>query len=1218
MGAVAIFSALSFAQTDVTNKVLNPDAEKGMLGWDVTFVDGGQIWNKQTKGEEKAPGYYGFDNWAFENWRNAAAPLTNSSIYQVIKNLPNGTYVFGAYAMATNDSWEPSIEIIEGVSMFANENSVPVATHRVEGMDTEWAHSIKFNVATTVTDGTLKIGMQNENTNANFIAMDNVTLYYFEDMDHAAALEEMAKIDIAATVKKVTPYLEASKMNADTLALLQTAIDAAAEVTAETAAQIDANLYWGKRQAKKSIADYNSLAEAIAVAKEVAAMEWSEFVADDLDALNAMIEEVEAAYEAGNAFRAEIEAMKANLAEAVSIVELDGIYTLLEVYTERVDSIGDLEGDEIGEYTGEMVERAEELLDEVNFELSLTGEVSATEIKTNCNTLFAKIQNIIDNPINYYEFPILLHGSDKVLPGQSGAGAGKSPWPVLEGAYDYNMPAGEDLNGVAHNGYNNLIEYKSPLFRFREPLTSVRFYIRAVGDPGEVDKNGNPHICISGFAMYDENGDIINLTTENVTSNATEREGQGIPGMLDYNPNTFFHSLWKTGTPEPHYIEVTLPEGQYSAFSFKMISYQNTRSRVFPKEMEITYVSPKAAELQQALLAVRKLNPVFGTAPGFFNFDPTYYNAILEEADVVANKKGALDSEIQVSLDKVNSILAKFEEGVTLPEPGKKYRIISGEPRFFTNQNIMKTLTLHTDTIYGNWLWWETAHPDSARQEFILEPCETETDRLYYTFKHAETGLYLSELFDSVGTLIPNRFVFTEQPDSFYIQSLGYGQFGIFASDANSRKQLNMEFHNNGVWSENVQNYGAIAGVKSYIHTWGSSANQSSAWFFREMVTLPQAVKSISELNFRSDALSIYEGVNNLTITADKECAFTDLVVVDVFGNDVAIEELSVEGKVATLKLSKNVETFSVIFTNDEGVAEITIDGFYKYEGVSAAYTALQDKYNEVSAIAPVVGTAVGQVKDVTEYNTAIENALAFLENGAEDAELEAATAALEAAKAGLEFNLPQEDVEYLMLIGLDAIKTNHLTDMAIFADAAQSAPRWTYVSLTNNDFRWKFVDCGELKNGRKAYYIENVGTGLYTATTAENSAMALVEDTTETRPFDIHFMSNGKVAMGDSYWDNGQQCFHPMNHGSGAAANKGGYMISYHKGDPASVMYIVEADKYINDVLLTLDIEDVEIADKNVSPAVKGTFDLFGRRIEKPATTGIYIVDGKKVVIMK
>ena len=81
MGVMAAVSAVSFAQTNVTDKVLNPDAEKGMLGWDVTFVNGGQIWNTQTKGEEKAVGYHGYNNLAFENWRNSSAGLTNSSIF---------------------------------------------------------------------------------------------------------------------------------------------------------------------------------------------------------------------------------------------------------------------------------------------------------------------------------------------------------------------------------------------------------------------------------------------------------------------------------------------------------------------------------------------------------------------------------------------------------------------------------------------------------------------------------------------------------------------------------------------------------------------------------------------------------------------------------------------------------------------------------------------------------------------------------------------------------------------------------------------------------------------------------------------------------------------------------------------------------------------------------------------------------------------------------
>ena len=616
------------------------------------------------------------------------------------------------------------------------------------------------------------------------------------------------------------------------------------------------------------------------------------------------------------------------------------------------------------------------------------------------------------------------------------------------------------------------------------------------------------------------------------------------------------------------------------------------------------------------------MNPTFGTGVGFYNANAADYNAALAEADAVVAKKGASDAEAQACINKLNAYLELFNQGVKMPEAGKKYRIISGEPRFFTNQNISKALTLHTDTIYGDWLWWETAHPDSARQEFILEPYSTHGDRAYYTFKHVQTGLYLGELIDTLGNLVPNRFVFTERVDSFWLKSLGRGQFGIMASDGNSRKQLNMEFHNNGAWSDQVKvnNYGAIPGVKSYIHTWDSSADQSSAWFFREMVELPQSAKSISELNFNTAALSIYEGVTDLTITADKDCAFADLAVADAFGNNVAIDQVTVEGKVATVVLSKSVETFSVSFTNAEGVEEITIDGAYVYRGVSAAYTALQNTYNTVLALNPVQGTEVGQVADLTAYTDALAIAEGLLAEGAEDAELEAATAALEAAKAGLVYNSPKADTDYLILLGLDAIKGNHLTDMAIFADAKQGIVRWTYVSLTNAAYRWRFIDCGEQKHGMPAYYIMNVATECYPARSIEaNNPVSLHEDTTEVRPYNVFFLNNGKVALGDTYWADGAASLHPLSHGSGAAANKGNRMITWGKGDAASAMYIVEAEKYITDVVYSINgIENIDVTDEFVAPAVKGTFDLFGRRIDTPATTGIYIIDGKKRVIKK
>ena len=61
MGIMAAVSAVSFAQTNVTNKLLNPDMEKGVLGWDITFT-GGDLWKKTTKNQADQPGFHGCNN----------------------------------------------------------------------------------------------------------------------------------------------------------------------------------------------------------------------------------------------------------------------------------------------------------------------------------------------------------------------------------------------------------------------------------------------------------------------------------------------------------------------------------------------------------------------------------------------------------------------------------------------------------------------------------------------------------------------------------------------------------------------------------------------------------------------------------------------------------------------------------------------------------------------------------------------------------------------------------------------------------------------------------------------------------------------------------------------------------------------------------------------------------------------------------------------------
>ena len=1201
LGIAAAFSAISFAQTNVTNKLINPDAELGMLGWDVTFVNGGQIWNKQTKGEEKAPGYYGFDNWAFENWRNNAAGLTNSSIYQEVKDLPNGTYVFGAYAMATRDSWEPSIDDIEGVSIFANEQSLRVATHRVEGMDERWAYSMKFNVATTVTDGTLKVGMKTEETTASFVAMDNVTLWYFGEMSHAEALNEMAKIDVAATVNKVSPYLEAGKMNVDTLALLQNAIEAAATVNAENAQDIDADLYWGKRQAKKSISQYEEFAAAIASAKEVAAKEWSDFKTTiaALANLNALVAEADEMYEAATAEKFELATWSDSLAEAAAVVELDSCYILIDVYN---DKIGDMTiGDEIGNYTQTQSDEAWALMEEVSFALAMVdeGTLSAVDAKADCYVFFASIDRILSNPIDYSEFPIAI---DRSTTTQIGG------YYLLDGA-------------VAEVNSNNNLTYSiytSKTYRFTEPLTKIRFTVKETGNNG---KCGNyPFFHLGEFELFDEEGNKIELTVENLYTNACHNtltggsDGLGLQGLIDGNIETHFHTVFNGSyaVNEYHYFEVTLPEDkEYYGFSFVMTGRSTVsndiNNRSCPAVLDIRYVSDAINELKSVIAEVGGLTPIQGSSIGLYNTDINVYYDALDKANALVNADYASDSEIEAAIEELYAAKATLMENFVLPVPGKEYRIISAVP-FVESQGVNKALgyRLENNGIYR--LWWETACPDSANQIFTFEPMVADEGEYIYAVKHVATGLFINDYVDADGNVTASNFGLSDTPGEVKLVSYDKGMFTIgqgplagYRGDVNT---MHAGGHNSG------------KGESGAVIKWNTEPLGTSWWYIRELSTLPCTVESTSEETFKTEDINLYEGVNTLVLTADKECAFENLVVRNHLGEVVPaiVTKSETAAKVELDVVS--IASFSFEFTNAEDVTSVTVNASQSTS--SGLLTALEEAYNAALALAVVEGDGVGQVSDLSAFNNALETAENLLIGGGSDEVIKSATAAIEAAKAGIVYNLPKADTDYLILLGLDAIRTNHLTDMAIFADAELNSLRWTYVSLTNPAYRWRFIDCGERKNDLPAYYLNSLSTESYATRAIDNSTMYLVGDSAEARPFNIYFLTNGKVAVGDSYWADGGQSLHPMNHGSGASGNKGGYMITWGKHDAASAMYIVEAEKYITDLYVAIGIENIDVTDEYVAPAVKGTFDLFGRRIEAPAATGIYIIDGKKRVIKK
>ncbi len=1173
--AAATFSA-SFAQDNVTDKLINADLSKGVLGWDITFES--NLWQKQQKGQAS---YHGFNGVCIQNWKSdATTGLTNSSISQTLKNMPNGTYVFGAYLAAAKKDSVENREQVTGVYLYANEVAAPVATNWPEHTGQKWSHSAKFNVAATVTDGTLTVGIKNEETNANYIIWDNATLYFFGNTDAEAALNEMAKIDLAASVA-LADTCKNHVMNADSLAALDAAIEAAKTVTGvEGAYEADENLWWAFRQARASLNDYRGLNNAVANAKAVAAKEWSAMVEDAVAALNDLIGTAEETYTAATADRAAINALKTDLSEAAAYVELDSAYAKIDELTEKVDEIEP--GEDLGDYS-------EDMLDEIDYLLEQVGEVlgesedglAATVAKHRCDSLFALIDDIFANPISFDEFPIdLVRDENTSLGGYT----------FLKGTYRDST----DVN-----------TYESRVFRFQFPLSKVRFIVKGTGSNG---LTGNyVFFTLSSFELFDENGDEIELTANDFTTNAchntlnSSTDGQGIGALCDDDNATYFHTTWGTVVNDYHYVEVSLPEGKYNAFSFKMRARGSSQNHQFPATIQIAHLSEALANLQSVVTNAKGMNPVQGKVPGFYAEDFTTFYAALAEAEALLNNEEATDAEMLAAITKLEEEMGKVEElKVMMPEEGKEYRIISAGP-FFAQQNVVKALSVYSDTTVNNRIYWETASADSAQQVFTFTKLANDEGRDYYIVKNVAKNMYIGDYFDFDGEVSNNNaHGLSETPDTVELISLGQGQFALAngALDGNTSNWIHAGGHSAG------------AGKKDFTVKWSTEANNSSAWFIREMQVLPFNAKSISDLNFETTTYSLYTGVNSLTLTADKDCAFADFALYGIFGEEIPATA-TVSGKTATVVLDSLIESFSFTFTNAEGVAAVEVNG------AVTSLSTLQDKYDEALANAPVIGDQIGQVQDVAEYEAALAAAEKLLVNGGSDEEIELACAAIDSALAHIEINLPVADKEYLLISALPAFKETHWVDMAIYAK--EDAPAWTYVSANNPAYRWKFVEGDLSSKGVRTFFVQNVGNEKYIGISGYlSTALTMESEKSSTDSYRVDAWGTNDLGVSEV-----TLCHHPTSNGnihfnghSGGASTSGNIVYWSSTYGTASSLRIVEAEAYIQELIDG--IEDVEFVDEYVAPAKKGIYDLYGRRIEAPAVTGIYVVDGKKRVIKK
>lgn len=1178
--AAATFTA-GFAQVEnVTSKLKNADMEQGIKGWN---VDGeSHIFGKNTKNKA---GFHGMRDGVLETWNGSGNGLGDNSISQTVRELPAGTYVFGAYIGASKQgSEESNRDIVTGVNLFANDAKVAVATDNPDRSDVKWGHSAKFNVAATVTEGaSLNVGIDIKSTNANYAVWDNATLYYFGSMSEAEALNEMAKIDMAA-VTAIADTCLAYKMNVDSLTLLTGCINAAKAIaTADQLWQLDEDLRWALRKANASMTDYKNYGNVLKNAQNVLSREWPR-AQDRLAALATAVEEAEAIYDNAEAARDLLNEKRAALREATALVEIDSMIDVRELVYEPFYL-----GLEIGEEAGQYSQLQYDALDALNnevlsaYDAAKNGEMTAVEAFAYTQKMWDLMEEVKNNPNSVDTFPFTITASQTA---------------DADGRYKYH----------------------SKVYTVAFPVTSIRFTFKDVFCPNGAGKGNPPYVALGEFYLYDEFGDQIYLSADDFYTNAQEQSEGPIENLCDDDTNTFWHSDWHGNVQEYHYLEVTIPDGlDLTTFSFGWIDRGSNKQNI-PLEVEVSSVSDAENDLGLAISTAKALNAYSGTDPGFYNADLTAFHNALAAAEALVGI-GASDDDIYTAIAILEEETALVEEmEVNLPVEGKRYRIVSGDARFFEHQGVQKALTVRNDT-----LWWETVSPDKAEQEFVLEVMPNNDGANYYKLRNVATNLYVN-----TGDSLDYHPLFA-QADTVELVAVGAGQFALRAHAVNVFHACD---HNSGKlgvgWNGELEGAaGGLFGDYSRIIPYEEStlnSNNPSAWYIRELSVLPCAAKNLSDLNFQSEAIHLYTGVNTLTLTADKVSAFADLTVYGLLGEKLP-STVTVAGNVATVMLdTMAVESFSFTFGNSEGVTSVEVNGSLSDNAkIKKALEDLQRTLDAALANAPEEGPNVMQYANLSEFNAAVKTAETLLAAGGTYEAYVAAKEALDKAVAGLAElvpNAPDPDKAYFIVNALEAFEETHGVKMMLYA--ASSGPRWMYENVDKQNRLWKFelatqdeLEALKVKNAAevKAYYIKNVATNEYLGKVdGYYQALGMVSDKSATVPYSIVQLQGTIVAL-DGINKDGEvdatKRIHADGHGGGN--NTSGGVVYYKAGvGSSSVWKICESNYYITDI----DFTEMEGTDEYVAPAVKGIFDLFGRRIEAPAATGLYIVDGKKVLI--
>ena len=200
-------------------------------GWDLNYEIGTDVQNLGYQGATHTNTYKDADGQDvtstiskfIEAWRDAANPLGNGSITQSIPNMPQGKYVLSVDANAQH---QDSGKDVDNVQLFAQASSTGAEYYTAISTPNDFPRHFEFTFIHTggsMTMGLRTVNRENATNPANWIAMDNLELYYYGDegitpeqlalqqlVDELAEKQNPEEIDeVTANAAKKTAYTTA-------------------------------------------------------------------------------------------------------------------------------------------------------------------------------------------------------------------------------------------------------------------------------------------------------------------------------------------------------------------------------------------------------------------------------------------------------------------------------------------------------------------------------------------------------------------------------------------------------------------------------------------------------------------------------------------------------------------------------------------------------------------------------------------------------------------------------------------------------------------------------------------------------------------------------------------------------------------------------------------------------------------------------------------------